>query len=141
MKKFFMLLLVLTFVCSSALSEDLLSKKLGDLSLDELMIINRNIQLRIFEKEATINGVTVPAGLYVVGQDLPSGTYRVVFNSVRDTDYCSFLAVNESESFGFTTILGFSGSPEIGKIELSKNTHITITGGELVFFTYTGLFH
>ncbi len=141
MKKLIVILLIVLLVPVVSIGESLLQKKLGDLTYEELLIINRNIQPRLFEKGALVNGVRVPAGVYNVGEDIPAGTYRIEYNQQTGYDFCSFLAINEAEDFGFTTTLGLGSTSEIGKIELTDGTYIEITGGEVYFYTYTGLFH
>lgn len=142
MKKIITIILVcMLFIPVLANGEELLQKKLGDLTFEELSIINYNIQLRMFEKGSLIDGVKVPAGLYVVGTDIPSGTYRIEYRPSDEYDFCSFLATNEAEMFGYQTMLGFGGASEIGKIELTDGTNIQITRGDVYFYTYTGLFH
>lgn len=139
MKKLIALLLALVLLVPAVSLADFLD--VFGLSPEELQLANEMIQLRLFTEESAVNGVRVPSGTYTVGVDIPAGTYRIEYKQMYDTDFCSFLATNEKELFGFTTILGFSGSSEIGKIELTDETKIEITGGDVYFYTYTGLFH
>lgn len=138
MKKLLVLTLALALLLSSASAED---DPIAGLSLDQLLAVNSAIQLKIFSQEAAVDGVRVPAGTYVVGVDLPAGVYRVEYRPLTETSFCSFTAVNEKDVWSFFTILGFDSSSEIGKIDLTDGTEITISGGEVYFYTYTGLFH
>ena len=141
MKKLIAFIMIIAMLLPAAVSaEDLFEKKLGDLTFDELMLINKNIQIRLFKKEAAVDGVKVPAGEYIVGEDIPAGTYRIEYRPMTDYSFCMFTAYNEETWLSFYTQLGFDSSTEIGKLELPRDTHISITGGDLYFYTYTGLF-
>ena len=106
----------------------------------ELLELNRQIQLRLFSQQL-VDGVTVPDGVYTVGEDIPAGTYRIVYNQGGEFDFCSFLAINEAALDSFMTILGYGGSSEIGKLALSEGTVITLERGSVIFYAYSGLFN
>ena len=113
------------------------------MTYEELQTVNSSIQLKLFEKQSLADGVKVPSGEYIVGKDIPSGTYRIEYQPLTEYDFVSFLAVNENDEtwLSFHTIIGFSGTSEIGKLELPDETKVSISGGDVYFFTYTGLFH
>lgn len=141
MKRLITVILIMVLILPAAAgSEDLFTTKLGDLTFDQLMILNKNIQIRLFQKGA-VSGVIVPAGVYKVGEDIPEGTYRIEYTPLTPTSFCSFMAVNEEPFLSFFTLLGFDSSTEVGKLELPAGTEITLTGGSVTFSTYTGLFH
>ena len=138
MKKLITIILILAlFLPASAWAE----RSFDEMSYEELHSLNADIQLKLFEKGSLVDGVKVPSGIYTVGKDIPSGTYRIEYRQVGEFDYVSFMALNEKEWLGFTTILGFSGTSEVGKLELPDETEITVSGGDVYFYTYTGLFH
>lgn len=147
MKRMFVLILALVLYCSSALADhgtvqswiETLTPLLDDIRYIE--DANEAVQRLLFEHYATADGVKVPAGEYTVGVDIPVGAYRVEFHGTYEADFASFLAINDSTNFGYTTILGFTGASEIGKIDLTDGTVVTISSGDVYFYTYTGLFH
>ena len=137
MKRILTVILALVLLCPSALAD----VDLSSMSADELLALNKQISLDLFEKQALVDGVKVPAGQYTVGDDIPAGTYRIEYRGSLNTSFVSFMASNEETWLSFSTILGFDSSSEIGKLELPEKTHIEITGGDVYFYTYTGLFH
>ena len=137
MKKLIALILAALMIPAASIAS---VPDISGLTRDELLELNRQIQLTLFSQQL-VDGVTVPAGTYTVGEDIPAGTYRIVYNPKTEYDYCSFLALNEAEVFGYTTILGYGSSSEIGKINLTENTEVTIEQGSLVFYAYSGLFN
>ena len=116
--------------------------KLDAMSAADLLALNHQIQLKLFSQQL-VDGVTVPAGTYIIGEDIPSGTYRIGYKGLYEYDFCSFMAINaDDENFlSYTTILGYSGSPEIGKITLPEGTELTIQNGSVIFYAYSGLFN
>lgn len=115
---------------------------ISGLTRDELLELNRQIQLTLFSQQL-VDGVTVPSGTYIVGEDIPSGTYRIGYTGTYEYDFCSFMAINaDDENFlSYMTILGYSGTPEIGKITLPEGTEVTIENGSVTFYAYSGLFN
>ena len=101
---------------------------------------NEALQLILFEHYSSTSGVKVPDGKYVVGVDIPAGVYRIEYHG-SDMSFASFLATNEETLFGFTSIIGFTGASEIGKIELTEGTNVEISAGDVYFYTYTSIFH
>ena len=146
MKKLFVLILALALLCSSALADHGTVQQWYDTlkDLDDVRYLedaNEAIQLLLFERYASSSeGVKVPAGKYLVGTDIPVGTYRIEYHG-PEMSFASFLAQNEKTFFGFTTTLGITGGSEIGKIELTEGTNVEISDNDLYFYTYTGLFH
>ena len=146
MRRLITVILILTLALPAAALADHATelkwkKRFLTLSDEELSDANTALQLLMFERMAAVNGAYVPAGNYIVGEDIPAGTYRIEYRPLTDTSFCSFLAINEETDFGYTTTLGFDSSNEIGKIELTDGTNITLFGGDIYFYTYTGLFH
>lgn len=146
MKRLFVLILALVLCCSSALADHGTVQEWLDIlgQLEDVRYIedaNEAVQRVLFEHYAAFDGVKVPSGEYTVGVDIPAGVYRVEFHGTYEADFASFLAINDSTNFGYTTILGFTGASEIGKIDLTDGTVVTISSGDVYFYTYTGLFH
>ena len=145
-RKLIAIILVLALLLPSAsLAKSSMEKKwhlrFNQYDTEELVEANKALQATLFERGAAADGVLVPAGMYVVGEDIPAGTYRIEYRPLTDVSFCTFTAVNEETWLSFITTLGFDSSNEIGKIELPEGTNITLSGGDVYFYTYTGLFH
>ena len=146
MKKLISILLIIAFLIPSVTLADRSEqikwrKRFSSLNDDGLNDVIIALQEVLFMHYISADGVKIPSGQYTVGTDIPPGTYRIEYKPLTETSFCNFLAVNEKTGFGYTTILGFDSSNEIGKIELTEGTEITLTGGDVYFYTYTGLFH
>lgn len=137
MRKLITLLLIAALFLPAAALADL--PDISNLSSEELIELNRQIQLKLFS-EKLLDGITVPSGVYTVGTDIPEGTYRIVYHMPYDTAFCSF-HLQEAEGGIYSTLLGFGSSTEIGKIYLRNNAYVSIDGGDVVFFPYAGLFN
>lgn len=137
MKKLIAVIMILAMLVPAAAPAD---TSFDDLTFDELSVLNQLVQLKMFEKGALTNGVSVPPGVYRIGEDIPEGYYRIVYEPPYETAFCSFF-INEEGGGVYSTMLGFSGSNEIGKVFLQNNAIVTITDSDLLFYTYTGLFH
>ena len=140
MKRIFALFLAAVLLPVAALAD---LPDISSLTLDELTALNQRVQLSMFEKGSLIDGVKVSSGIYTVGVDIPAGVYRIEYRPMLDTSFCSFMAYNESDEnfLSFITTLGFDSSTEISKIDFANGTHVEISGGDVYFYTYTGLFH
>ena len=83
---------------------------------------------------------TVPPGEYVVGDDIPEGTYRL---EVADTSKTAVILINEPGEYGKTvlyeTIGKYGGSNIVGKIQLRTGYLVYVSAGEILFLEYTGL--
>ena len=137
MKKLITIILILALLLPAAALADL--PDISVLTMDELIELNRQIQLKLFS-EKLIDGITVPSGVYTVGVDIPEGTYKIVYHMPFDTAFCSFF-LREAEGGVYATQLGFGSSTEIGKIYLKNNAYVSIDGGSVVFYPYVGLFN
>ena len=114
---------------------------ISSLSSDELIELCHQIQLRLFS-ENLVNGVEVPAGDYIVGEDIPSGTYRLEVVYPSAGGYLHVYKSAESNVSIKDTFLGeFWGVVTIGKIQLEDGNMISISTNALRFFPYTGLFN
>jgi len=137
MKKLFVFALVLALLAVPlAHAEDYAS-----MTDEQLWEANKAIQAELWARSITKDGVTVPTGVYNVGEDIPAGTYRIilakdsVISMITAKYYNETYQMDDSDLFTLTT-----NQPEIGKIDLSKYTSIEITG-PVVFLAYTGLFN
>ena len=137
MKKLFVFVLVLALLAVPVVhAEDYAS-----MTDDELWAANKAIQAELWARSITKDGVTVPTGVYNIGEDIPAGIYRIVIapdciiSMITMNYYNEKYEMDDSDLFSLTT-----NQPEIGKIDLSKYTSIEISG-PVVFMAYTGLFN
>lgn len=136
MKKLLIVLLALILTAVPAFAEDYAS-----MSDEELWAANKAIQAELWARSIAKDGVTVPTGVYNVGEDIPAGTYRIVIapdcvlSMITMNYYNEKYEMDDSDLFSMT-----KNQPEIGKIDLSKYTSIEISG-PVVFYAYTGLFN
>ena len=77
-------------------------------------------------------GFTVPAGLYVIGEDPPSG----VFSFSSDTGCKVDIQQNNYNHFAFTLSPGES----FRKFELIDHQYLLVKDGDVTLTTFTGLF-
>lgn len=73
MKKFLILIVAVCMMISCAAAESI---DLSGMSFDELVALKQKINLAIWSCQEW-QEVTVPEGLYVVGEDIPEGTWTI----------------------------------------------------------------
>ena len=118
------------------------SSNISQLSYEQLVKLNSLVQARMFEDSVLSGGAPVPPGEgYIVGVDIPAGIYRIVFTSSNEYDSVVFDIDFHDGEYSHTYLLGYGSASEIGKITLSEGASITIIGGTVLFFPYTGIFH
>ena len=139
MKKLITIVLILALILPGIAMADL--PDISNLSSEELIELSKQIQIRLFS-ENLINGVTVPAGRYIVGEDIPAGTYRmeVVY---KDSGGYVYFYESEDKKISFKeSFLGeYWGVEEIGKMVLQDGNVIDISNNALRFYPYAGLFN
>ena len=79
MKKFLSMVFCLCFLLAHASGEHL-GIDFDALSTEDLQYIYNEVSARLQKKESQIKEAVVPSGTYVVGQDLPAGSYLVKSN-------------------------------------------------------------
>ena len=132
MKRFIALLLLVSVLLlfGSAYAEDL--STLDDEQLIALSVaVNSEIVRRDLNKK-----VKVPAGTYIVGQDIPAGDY-----TIRPTGVLLCVEIYEGEVKLGNRIGIYSASQEelIGKISLKEGQIVEISFGGSTFEKYAGL--
>lgn len=135
MKRFLCLLFVLILIPLFAFAD---LPDISELSNEELLALSYDINLRLFSKEL-FNGVTVPQGRYIIGEDIPSGVYRIEI-----TGGSGYYDLREKPD-GHIISSGITGKSykvtDIGKIELSDGNELYICNSTFIFYPYTGLFN
>ena len=102
MKKFLALALVCLFLVPAAVAD---VPDISGLTFDELITLREKINLAIWQS-AEWQEVTVPAGIWVIGEDIPAGhwTIRPVPGSYTSVVYCDKL-----DEFGTAPAIGWNG--------------------------------
>lgn len=133
MRRLFALVLVfLMMFCSVATAESI---DLTALTFEELIALRQEIDMLLFASDE-YKDVPVPAGDYVIGEDIPAGTYSL------DSDGYAMISVYADASkdlMGMDACHSVGGGETVGKIELKDGQVIEIQMGSIIFKTYTGL--
>lgn len=128
MKKLVCALLIALFVTVAAYAET----GLEEYSFDELMQIRNMLNAEIMSRPEW-KEVTVPAGTWVVGQDIPEGVYSIRNNTKQ---YVNFSVWREEKDNYSNNGLVYNelikGGDSFGRIEL-KTGWIFVSGYQLVF--------
>lgn len=77
-----------------------------------------------------VENVEVPVGEYVVGIDIPAGTYTLT----TEAAFMSEIHVNDGEQY-----YGITSNDKVGKIVLNEGDTVKIQFGSMFFSTYVGL--
>ena len=135
MKRILAALLVAFFLIGTASAS---VPDLSGMTTDELLDTIRAAQSLIFS-EQLVNGVRVPQGTYIIGEDIPAGTYRIEI-----TDGTGFYDLYDKPD-GRLLQTGLTGSlydvTEIGKITLEEGNALKFVNSTFIFYPYTGIFH
>lgn len=151
MKILLSLFLVLCLLPTAAFADDAadLEAVLESCSFDELMNLNRVVQLYLVKKSVTGgDGVLMEPGTYEVGVDIPAGNYY--FEGVEGR-YSSSIHVYPSwdkmgtfDETQYIYNIGYgvsAQSPKSGKFALFFGNIVQIIQGPAVIHAYTGLFN
>lgn len=126
MKKIIAVLLILWLLIPSALGEGI---DLSKLSYDELTALRRSIEAEIMSRPEW-KEITVPAGEWEVGVDIPAGSYSIEMATNKSGNLLVWgKAKNDYKSNG-GLLVNISIVPDnrvIGKINLKGGTILDIT--------------
>lgn len=135
MKKLLALILVLALGVSCALADLPDVAGMTDADLQEL---NRAVQLEILSRAAATGFLVPPGEGYIVGQDIPAGTYRLEY--AGDEYGYAILAIDRHDgNISNVYSLGLSYPTYIGKVILKKGHELKIVGQHVRFVAYTGI--
>lgn len=134
MKKLVALILAVLLLTGCALAEDW-QAKLAEYSLEELQAMAAAYDAEIIRR--TKESFEVPTGTYIVGEDLPAGTYSVdyVNNAGIVGLYDSQRALDTDDPYFFEIV---SKSERIGKVTLKAGDILTVDA-TVSFSLYKGL--
>ena len=128
MKKLVCALLIALFVTAAAYAET----GLEEYSFDELMQIRNLLNAEIMSRPEW-KEVTVPAGTWVVGQDIPEGVYCINNNTKQYVNFTVWRKEKDNYSNnGLVYNELIKGGDSFGRIEL-KTGWIFVSGNQLVF--------
>ena len=140
MKKLLAIILILVVLLPAAAFADI--PDISELTNDELLQLDWQIQAILYEHQLE-DGVLVPAGVYIVGIDIPAGEYKAdtvsdvgglvkVFKSV--TDYENGLYNYMSE-----TLLGNMWGTLSFRLKIEDGNVLYIYSNSLKLYRYHGL--
>lgn len=148
MKKLFVLLLVLSLLCVSAIAESI---DISGLSYDELVALKDRINKAIWESEEW-QEVTVPIGVWKIGEDIPVGHWTIT--AAPGGDWGSVEIGNALEETGKSIDIigsdyywgaqvkekGSSASVDMDEIDydFKDGDYIVIEYSDMVFTPYAG---
>ena len=134
MKKLVALILAALLLTGCALAEDW-QAKLAEYSLEELQEMAAAYDAEIIRR--TKESFEVPTGTYIVGEDLPAGTYSVdyVNNAGILGLYDSQRALDTDDPYFFEIV---SKTERIGKVTLKAGDILTVDA-TVSFSLYKGL--
>lgn len=104
-------------------------------TLEELIAARTAIERAIMSRD-DYKEVTVPAGTYAVGDQIPAGEYTVASKAVLAL--VTVYGEGGKEAFDLDGMYTLSGSEDIGRLVLEDGQTIEITGS-VVFTPYAGL--
>ncbi len=118
MKRITALIAALLLLASTAVAEI----DLSGMTLEEMIELHEQIQLALFEQAKS---VVVPQGIWLVGKDIPAGTYLIrcadLSRSESSMRFCTFKwGTTKPDDLGF-----FEGKTQIGLVSLynPNNSH------------------
>ena len=138
MKKILAIILAVALILPAAVFADI--PDISSLTNDELLTLNHEIQLRLFS-EKLVNGIQIPAGKYIVGEDIPEGIYRVETADKVLSPMITIYNEGKAKIVGSYLLGDIYGSYEVGKLDLGKDYIIEVDFSPVVFYPYTGLFN
>jgi hypothetical protein len=133
-------LAVSLFLSGAALAEAdafaSLQSTFEQVSTSDLLMLKTMLEVEIASREDKNMEVTVPAGIYYVGVDIPAGIYTIIdtSDSYLGARFCvydpnGYININEHLSKG----------SRIGKVELNLGDKVKIENHPVIFTTYKGL--
>jgi hypothetical protein len=139
MRKLITIIMILALLMPAAALADI---DLSGMTREELIELDHRIQLQLFS-EQLVNGVTINPGKYIVGEDLPAGTYRAEV-IIPETSVAFGLACVYNPDDLWTETSGSmigKGYENIGKLIMEDDQIFVVDLYSIIIYPYTGLFH
>lgn len=111
---------------------------LSGMSFAELIDLRQQIDLLLFGSDE-YKSVSVPQGIYTVGEDIPAGTYSL---SVSAEAYSAYIEVYSAMPLDYENRVcdyRISPSEPVAKITFEDGQIIQVESSNITFETYTGL--
>ena len=137
MKKLIALLMIIALLLPAAVLADL--PDISGLSYDELLELRTKIQLQLFSSKL-VDGITVPPGEYIIGEDIPEGSYRVCAISLERNSMVIIYSAGKNVLTSYA-IGDLYGAYEVGKLPLENGMIIEVDFAPVIFYPYAGLFN
>lgn len=140
MKKLIAVILIMALAVPAAALADL--PDISNLSKEELLKLSYLVQNKLFEKTLP-DGVLMPAGDYIVGEDIPAGDYRA--DTVSDVGgiiqiYPSKAAYEKSSlSYDMEIYLGNMWGTLVFRLVLNNGNYVRLRSNSLKLYPYYGL--
>ena len=142
MKKFLIFLLTLAMVPIIALAD---LPDISGLTYDELVELKNQIDSAIWAS-GEWQSVTVPAGLYKIGKDIPAGKWHIesagknieIYTGAKLDENKNSIAYDMRTYMGEWIYPGKEGAANFWDWELTEGYYFEIWGGSAVFTPYVG---
>lgn len=136
MKKIFALVLVLVISLSLPAFGEIDLQTMTD---EELTSLNQQIQTELFNRHAAGEGVQVPPGYYLVGEDIPAGRYQVIVS--EDELVVTFEVIHDLKyDYGNTYWLGSLYGGTTANITLKEGYALRVNSKTIMLRVFTSLF-
>jgi hypothetical protein len=150
MRKLITMLLIAALLLPALALADL--PDISGLSYDELVQLKDKINLAMWNSEKW-QEVTVPAGVWTVGEDIPVGHWSIslspdVSSSWASITYCDLLDASGTDAgnrfdcdiYAYLDVAGPTNDnyPKVIDLDLKPGTYIIIGHGSVVFTPYQG---
>ena len=143
MKKAFIIFMAALLLAGTALAESqLFSKPLNEMTLEELTEASLTINNEIMTRFGKIEGVVIEPGLYIVGEDIPEGSYY--FEGVKgrfSTSLHVYPSIDKTKTLDAIQSVNGIGSdtPKSGRVILKNGNVVEFVQGPAVIHIYKGL--
>lgn len=131
MKKLFSVILLVCMIPLFASAENL-----TDLTFDELLILQRTLTAEIMSRPEW-KEVEIPTGFWIVGEDIPAGTYTMTTKE-QNCDVVIWKGAAGDRSNKLRTYYLHPDEP-VGKISLEEGWTVEVTYRKMILSPFSGL--
>lgn len=131
MKKLFSVILLVCMIPVIAFAADL-----SDLSFDELIKLRNEINVEIVSRPEW-KEVEIPTGFWIVGEDIPAGTYTMTTKE-QNCDVVIWKGAAGDRSNKLRTYYLHPDEP-VGKISLEEGWTVEVTYRKMILSPFSGL--
>lgn len=131
-----MVALIVVFGVSGVAMADAISVDPATATLDELIAARSAIEQAIMSRD-DYKEVNVPAGTYMVGDQIPAGEYTITTSSAAAM--IIVYGKGGKEAFDIAGSYSISPSESVGRLVLTDGQTVELSFGGVVFAPYAGL--